>query len=190
MKLADCECVKERLNNALIALKTLDLNLIIDCEVSAGEKEFKDTLERLNNIPNKVDELNAVGNAPVFMDANRLAHLGLFIRCRKEEHCVRCVRGNLVFSILCEDVSVRINKNISSAERAVGQRVDCLVAIGVSITHERSIVLALIGCRLSVSILIEKLSGSILLLNLSIGCIKLNCVLGVLGNGRALCVNR
>ena len=76
MELAYCKCIKERLDNALIALKTLNLNLVIDSEVAAGEQKLKDTLERLNDIPDKVYKIVTVGNTPGFVNTNLLQVLG------------------------------------------------------------------------------------------------------------------
>ena len=76
MELAYCKCVKERLDNALIALKTLNINLVIDSEVAAGEQKLKDTLERLNDIPDKVYKIVTVGNTPGFVNTNLLKMLG------------------------------------------------------------------------------------------------------------------
>ena len=76
MELAYCKCIKQRLDNALIALKTLNLNLVIDSEVAAGEQKLKDTLERLNDIPDKIYKFVAVGNIPCFVNTNLLKMLG------------------------------------------------------------------------------------------------------------------
>ena len=76
MELAYCKCIKQRLDNALIALKTLNLNLVIDSEVAAGEQKLKDTLERLNDIPDKIYKFVTVGNIPCFVNTNLLKMLG------------------------------------------------------------------------------------------------------------------
>ena len=75
VKLVDCKCFKQRLDNALISFKTTNLDLFIDREIAACKQELEDSFDRFNDVPDKVYELVAVGDTPCFMDANFLEML-------------------------------------------------------------------------------------------------------------------
>ena len=136
MELAYCKCVKQRLDNALIALKTLNLNLVIDCEVAAGEQKLEDTLERLNDIPDKVYKLVTAVNTPGFVNTNLLQVPGGIVNQLCGSALALFGIGVAVL-ILPKEIAVGIlGLNLSVGSR----KQNCALSIGINYTANLAVV--------------------------------------------------
>ena len=136
MELAYCKCVKERLDNALIALKTLNINLVIDSEVAAGEQKLEDTLERLNDIPDKVYKLVTAVNTPGFVNTNLLQVPGGIVNQLCGSALALFGIGVAVL-ILPKEIAVGIlGLNLSVGSR----KQNCALSIGINYTANLAVV--------------------------------------------------